>query len=170
MKPELAHAVCNQPRCSKRSKDRSTRGKGRPDLLAGECGESMIGAALTLPILLGFIFGVFQVCLAYYSYEMISEEAREGTRYAIFHGSTCTTSSGSSCEVTASGVKSFVNALRFPNLAGGTSNVAVTYPDGDDVPGHRVMIKITYVDGFKIPFLTTQPLTMSSTSVMYIMQ
>jgi len=148
----------------------STRRKRPADLLLGESGESLLTLALTLPILLGFIFGVFQLCLAYYSYEMISECAREGTRYAIFRGSTCTTSSGSSCTVTATGVQSFVSGLSFPNLAGGTMTTAASYPDGDEVPGHRVVVKVTYTDGYKILFLTTRPITMSSSSEMYIVQ
>jgi Flp pilus assembly protein TadG len=138
--------------------------------LRDEHGESLVGFALTLPILLGFMFGMMQVCLLYYTYEMISESAREGTRYAIVHGSTCQTSTGSSCTVTHTQIETYVKGLGWTNPGGGTINPTASFPDGDQVPGHRVQVTVTYSFPCKIPWVTNQMISLSSSSEMYIIQ
>jgi len=135
-----------------------------------ERGESLVAFALTIPILFAFIFGLMQVCLAFYTYEWISECAREGTRYAIVHGSTCQAGTGASCTVAAPGVNTYVAGIGLPNLGGGAMTVATTYPDGDEVPPHRVKVNVTYVFPFNIPFVQSNTLSMSSTSEMSILQ
>ena len=140
-----------------------------PCLAASECGESILSTALTLPVLISFVFGLMQLCLAYYSIEMISETAREATRYAIVHGATCQTVSGASCTVGAAGLQTYATSLGWPNLAGGVMTAAVSFPDGDQAPGHRVQVRMTYVFTAKIPFENARPLSMSSSSQMYIL-
>lgn len=146
-------------------------------LLRGQRGETLVAFAMTMPIMLGFLLGMVQVCLGYYTYEWISEAAREGTRYAIVHGSTCETSAGTSCMVTATSgagsylsVNNYVKAIGLPNLGGGTMTVATTYPDGDEVPPHRVQVKVTYTFPYAIPFVPSSAISMSSTSEMNILQ
>jgi Flp pilus assembly protein TadG len=126
--------------------------------------------AVTLPILLGFAFGLMKLCLVFYSYEWISELGREGTRYAIVHGSTCETASSASCTATASTVNAYVLGTGLPNIAGGTVTVNTTYPDGNEAPGSRVKVNLTYAFPYRIPFVTSSTLTISSTSEMYIIQ
>ena len=138
--------------------------------MRSEDGESLVEFALTVPILFGFVFGLMQVCLAFYSYELISDAAREGTRYAIVRGSTCETSSSTSCTASASSVSSYITGLGLPNPGGGTMSVVTTYPDGDEVPGHRVEVYVTYTFPYKIMFVTSKSLSMSSVSEMYIIQ
>jgi Flp pilus assembly protein TadG len=147
------------------------------DLVCGEKGETLVAFAITLPIMLSFLFGMMQVCLVFYTYEWISEAAREGTRYAMVHGSTCESSGGVSCTVTgATGAGSFlsvdgyVSAIGLPNLGGGTTNVVTTYPDGDEIPPHRVVVNVTYTFPYKIPFVSSKPISLSSTSEMSILQ
>jgi hypothetical protein len=117
-----------------------------------------------------FVFGLMQVSLAYYTYEWISECAREGTRYAIVHGSTCQTAGGASCTVTSSGVNTYVAGIGLPNLGGGRMTVTTTYPDGDEVPPHRVQVTVTYLFPYNIPWVTSRSLNMSSSSEMTILQ
>ncbi|MGD0737364.1 MAG: TadE/TadG family type IV pilus assembly protein [Terracidiphilus sp.] len=147
------------------------------NLARGERGETMVAFAVTLPILLSFLFGLMQVCMAFYTYEWISEAAREGTRYAMVHGATCESSTGISCTATATtgagsfpSVDSFVSGIGLPNLGGGKMNVVTTYPDGDEVAPHRVMVSVTYTFPYKIPFNSSAPITLSSTSEMSILQ
>ena len=151
--------------------------RGKSNLVHGENGESLVGFAMALPLLLGFLFGLMQVCLGFYTYEWISEAAREGTRYAIVHGATCESSTGISCMVTGTegagsflSVDRYVSGIGLPNLGGGTMNVLTTYPDGDEVPPHRVMVSVTYTLPYKIPFISSRPITMSSASQMSILQ
>jgi len=130
----------------------------------------MVEFALTLPILFAFLVGLTQLCLGYYTYQLISEYAREGTRYAIVHGANCKTSAGASCTATAAQVNTYVEGFSYPNMGGGTVSAATTYPDGDEVSPHRVQVVVTYTFSYKIPFSPSRNLSMSSTSVMYILQ
>ncbi len=147
------------------------------NLARGGRGETMVAFAVTLPILLSFLFGLMQVCLAFYTYEWISEAAREGTRYAMVHGSTCESSVGISCTATGTtgagsfpSVDSYVSHIGLPNLGGGTMNVVTTYPDGDEVAPHRVAVSVTYTFPYKIPFVSSGPISFSSRSEMSILQ
>jgi Flp pilus assembly protein TadG len=138
-----------------------------------EEGQALVETALVLPTMLGLILGMIVMFVAFYTHEYISELAREGTRYAVVHGSSCTTSAGASCTQTASQISTFVAGIGLPNLGGGTmsaSNVTTTFPDGDQVPPHRVKIVVSYSFPYKIPFVENNTLSMSSTSVMDIIQ
>jgi Flp pilus assembly protein TadG len=136
----------------------------------GEEGSTLIEFALTFSVLLTVIFCVMELCLIFYSYDMISERAREGTRYAMVRGSSCPNTTTPTCEVTAAQVNTYVSGLKEPNLGGGTITVATTYPDGDEDVGSRVQVKVSYVFPIKMPFVPKNSINMSSTSVMYILQ
>jgi len=146
-----------------------TRSSGRNSAESQE-GSALVEIALTLPVLLTFFFGLIEVCLAFYTHQVLSESAREGTRYAMVHGSTCTTGSGNSCTVSAATVNSYVSGLNWPNFGGGTMAVNTTYPDGNESRGSRVQVNVSYGFRFRVPFIPPSTLTMSSTSVMYIIQ
>ena len=137
----------------------------------GDDGQSLVEFAISSTVLLTFIFCMAEATLAYYSYDMISECAREGTRYAMVRGSSCTTSSSSSCEVGASQVNTYVNGLGWPNLGGGTMTVNTTYPDGNENPQtSRVKVAIQYVFPIEVPFVPRNSITMNASSVAYIIQ
>jgi Flp pilus assembly protein TadG len=139
-------------------------------LHSDEEGSSLVEFALSVPVLLTFFFGLIQVCIATYTRSALSECAREGTRYAMVHGSTCETPSNTSCTVTASAMNTYVSSSTWPNVGGGTMTVSTTYPDGNENPGSRVQITVTYASPFRVPMIPASTLTMSSTSVMYIVQ
>ncbi|MGA2538121.1 MAG: TadE/TadG family type IV pilus assembly protein [Terracidiphilus sp.] len=139
--------------------------------LAGDQeGGALVEFALTAPMLLAFVFGLIEVCIALYTLQSLSELAREGSRYAIVHGATCTTGSGASCTASASAINTFVSSSNWPNIGGGTVVVAASFPDGNQNPGSRAQVTVTYTIPFKVAFIPTKPITMSSTSVMYIIQ
>ncbi|MGZ5508485.1 MAG: TadE/TadG family type IV pilus assembly protein [Limisphaerales bacterium] len=135
-----------------------------------ENGQAIVETAIALPVIAAFAFMMIEVCLAFYTYCMISESAREGTRYAIVRGSTCQTSTGASCTASASTMNSVVTHLGWPNLGNGTMSVNTTYPDVNENPGSRVQVVVTYVFPYNIPFAPKGTIRMSSTSVMYIVQ
>ena len=139
-------------------------------LFRHEQGSTLIEMAVTLPVLFTLLFCFMEICLAFYSRDMISESAREGTRYAKYHGASCPTSSNPTCEATATQVNSYVAGLGWPNLAGGAMTVATTYPSGNEAVGSLVQVKITYVFAIKMAFVPKSSLTMSSTSEAYIVQ
>lgn len=169
-KSASAWRLASQP---SRSAD-GVRNHGKRSASADEHGAEVVEMALTIPILVGLMFGLMTVCLALYSRAYISELAREGSRYAALRGSTCTTSAGS-CTATPADISTYVTqTIGLPNLGGGTVTVDTTtadmFPDGDQVAPHRVQVKVTYVFPYKIPFVTSSNLTMSSTSVIPIVQ
>jgi len=136
-----------------------------------EEGSALVEFALTMPILIIFFFGLIQVCLASYMRQVVSESAREGTRYAMVHGATCVNASGSSCTVSAANVNSWVGSNGWPNLGGGAPVVVnTTFPDGNESPGSRVSVTVTYSFPFRIPMVPQSTLTLSATSVAYIVQ
>jgi Flp pilus assembly protein TadG len=138
--------------------------------LASEEGAALVEFALTVPILFTFFFGLIEVSMAMYMHQVLSESAREGSRYAMVHGSTCVNGSGSSCTLTAAQVNSYVSGLTWPNIGGAPLVVSTTFPDGNQSPGSRVQVYVTYAFPFRVPFVPPTTLSMSSTSVMYIVQ
>jgi Flp pilus assembly protein TadG len=143
--------------------DQDRRGKN-------EHGQAMIEVALALPVVAAFTLMMIEICLAFYSYCMISETAREATRYAIVRGATCQTGSGASCTASASTINSLASHLSWPNLGSGTLSANTSYPDGNENPGSRVQVVVNYTFPYNIPFAPKGTLHMSSTSVMYIVQ
>ena len=137
---------------------------------ANDEGSSLVEFAVSIPVLLTFFFGLIQVCIATYTRGAISECAREGTRYAMVHGSSCQTASNSSCTQTASNINTYAASSAWPNIGGGSLIVNTTYPDGNENPGSRVQVKVTYAFPFRIPMIPASTLGMTSTSVMYIVQ
>jgi len=133
-----------------------------------EDGSALIEMAVTFPLLFTLLFCFMELCLAFYSRDMISEAAREGTRYAMFHGASCPNSSSPACEATATDVNSYVTGLGWPNLAGGAMTVDTTYPDGNESVGSLVQVRITYVFTIHMAFVPANSLTMTSTSEAYI--
>lgn len=135
-----------------------------------EDGATLIEFAFTLTAFFTCLFCFMELCLAFYTHNMISELAREGTRYAMVRGASCPSSSNPTCEVTASQVNIFVSNIALPNLDGGTMTVNTTYPDGDEIVGHRVQVMVIYNFKIAMPFVPKNAITMSSTSVAYIVQ
>ena len=133
-------------------------------------GQAIVEMAITFPLVAAFLFTMIEICLAFYSFCMISERAREGTRYGIVRGATCVTSSSASCTASVSSINSFVAQLAYPNLGNGTITPTTTFPDGNQNPGSRIQIKVSYVFPVNLPFVQKNSISMASTSVMYIVQ
>lgn len=145
----------------------------------GEEGATVVEMALSMIILLTILFGLIEMCLALYTYHYVSDAAREGTRYAIVHGSTCTVS-GVSCTVTASQIQTYVQNLGYPGITTSAMTVTTTYSAypaggtcvaaGCNGPGDRATVTAQYKFPLDIPFISSSVLTMSSTSSMVIAQ
>ena len=98
----------------------------------GDGAQSMIEFALTLPIVLLVITGLFDLGRAVWQENTLAYAAREGTRYAIVHGSSGSPVAGpcTNCEVAAittvvraasPGVPNIGVLVDYPAPAGGTS-------------------------------------------------
>ena len=135
-----------------------------------EDGSSLVEFALTISIALTLVFVIMQLCLALYMYGMISETAREATRWAIVRGSTCVTGSGTSCTTTQTAITAYAKGLGFPNVGGGTLQVQPSYPDSCNAPGCRVLVVVTYTVAISLPLVPKNSIPLQTSSEMYILQ
>jgi Flp pilus assembly protein TadG len=140
--------------------------------LRAEAGSSIVEFALASVILFTLVFGVMAICLALYSYNVVSEAAREATRYAIVRGSAC--NSFPNCKVTSDQLNTYVRGLGFPlinvNPLSPTLTAVASWPNGNNNPQSPVQVTVTYKFPLAIPFMPSRTLNMSSTSQMIISQ
>lgn len=156
------------------SSGRTGKGPG----LRGVQGSSLVEFAMVGLILCTVVFGVMAIGLALYSSNVVSEAAREGTRYAIVRGSSCT-DFPSACPAQVSDIENFVEHLPFPGIipsnltavasfspftAGATCSPSALCNN----PGNVVQVTVQY--SFTIPFVPARIFNMSSTSAMVISQ
>ena len=109
-------------------------------LTQGDSAQAIVEFALILPLFLLIVTGVFDLARAVWQENTLAYAAREGTRYAIVHGSGSAAPVGpcSSCNLAA--VTTVVQVA-----AVGTYNVTVTtdYPDGINDRNGRVTVDAT---------------------------
>ena len=144
--------------------------------LRGERGTSTIEFALGASLLFMTVVGIIAMCFALYTYNIVSEAAREAARYAIVRGSAC--HFATACPATSGDIQTYVQNLGFP----GSDNLVATaawsaYPAGGTCkhagcngPGDQVTVTVTDQFPLVIPFLPRRTLSMSSTAAMVISQ
>jgi TadE-like protein len=91
-------------------------------------GQSLVEFALLLPVMLLIITGLFDVARAVWQENTLAYAAREGTRYAIVHGSASPSAAGP-CNPCATPVPAIVAVVN--SAAIGVPNITVTtrWPD-----------------------------------------
>jgi Flp pilus assembly protein TadG len=170
------------------SSKRMSTSRGARRRLRNDRGSTLVEFALVLTALMMFLLGIMDFSRMLYTYHFVGEAAREGTRYAVVHGSTFTTGcSGTvsySCSAKASDVQSYVQGLTPPGITSGSLSVNTTWPgtapagaltgcstaNGNNSPGCLVQVSVSYPFKFMFPFLPKSTCTLSSTSVMVIAQ
>jgi Flp pilus assembly protein TadG len=145
----------------------------------GEDGAAVMEMALTMIVLLTILFGLFETSLALYTFHYVSDAAREGSRYAIVHGSTCAVS-GVSCTKTSAQIQTYVQNLGYPGIQASNMTVTTTYSAypaggtcfavGCNGPGDLATVTAKYAFTLTIPFIPRQSLNLTSTSSMVISQ
>lgn len=146
-----------------------------------EEGSSIIEFILVFLVVMELLFGVMQLCLAFYSYEVVSEYARTGARYAMVHGSTCLLANGSSCyNDTNAELQAVIRSIHYPGIT--ASNVVVTashtFAPGRTScltasclgAGDQITVNVAYAYRIAIPFIPARSWTMTSNSTMIISQ
>jgi Flp pilus assembly protein TadG len=145
--------------------------------LCNEEGATIVEFALSSIVMMAVIFGVIQLSLALYTYNYVSDAAREGARYAIVRGSTScltvgkTTSTISDCnDTTGTGIVSYVQGLAYPGIDWSrctTACVTVSWPSTNS-RGNLVNVKIVYPYKLNVPFVKALSFNLSSSSAMVI--
>lgn len=100
----------------------------RPDVSSEE-GASLVEMALSATVVFMMLFGVIEICLAFYTYNYVSDAAREATRYAIVRGAPACdisitfpncdlkpASIGSTTDPTQNPVLQYIESLGYPGL------------------------------------------------------
>ena len=144
-------------------------------------GSALVEFALSVTIMATLLFGTMAMSMALYSYHFIAEAAREGSRYAMVRGSSCTTYSGftSSCPATPAQIQTYVRSLSFPGINPNQMTVTTIWPTTGSTctpsaapncnnPGNLVQVTVSYQLPVSIPFVPARTLTMSSRSQMVI--
>jgi Flp pilus assembly protein TadG len=115
-------------------------------VLRQESGAAAIETALTYMMLMTCVLGIIECCMMVYGYSVYADAARVGVRYAVFHGSYSSNSSGPGCtDTTGANVASAVTAYasQFTDPASAPT-VSVNYPDSSCTAPARVQVQITY--------------------------
>ena len=116
-----------------RGRGSAWRGKG----ISREQGSTLVEMALAMAVYSAMFIGIIKLCLGIYTYNYVSDAAREATRWAVVRGAnSCTISSTfPSCNLlptnitsatnpAANPVLNYIYALNYPSM--NTSNLSAT--------------------------------------------
>lgn len=149
----------------------------------GELGATLVEFAFASWLFVIFLFGTIETSVAVYSYDFVSEAAREAARYAIVRGAKCAYMPD--CGATNTQIQAHVQSLNYPGI--NTSKLTtetVWYSQGTspgmtwtscgtvqcNAIGNAVQVKVTYKFPLSIPFWGQQTITMTNSSMMVISQ
>jgi Flp pilus assembly protein TadG len=138
-----------------------------------ERGSALVEFAIASTLTLTLIFGIVDFARGLYTYHLVSNAARAGSRYAIVRGSACTVAS---CPATSDSIQTYVRGLA-PGIDPNSLTVATTWPGnggtcaaGANDAGCPVTVTVTYPFRFMIRLLPSFTMSMSSASTMVISQ
>lgn len=168
-----------------RRKVRSAVNRGQIQLMRErtEEGATTVEFVLIATLLLTVLFGLIAFGQALYAYNLVSEAAREGTRFAMVRGSTCA-GWPSACPATATDVQSYVQGILAQEIyvnpnSGGPWSVAVntSWPANNpgctgvaNSPGCVVQVQVQYNFTLGLAFIRNATMNISSSSQMVIAQ
>jgi Flp pilus assembly protein TadG len=162
----------------------------QPHPYPSEEGSSMLEFAFSAIVVFVLLFGSIGVAMAFYTYEVVNQYARDASRYAIVHGGDCSIppSYTTSCSIgtgsTANtALKTYLNHQIYPGIHGPNLTVTTTYAAAPGAgqcttypattcngPGDQVTVTVTYPFLYKIPFIPQRNFTMHGSSTMIISQ
>jgi hypothetical protein len=108
--------------------------------------QALVELALVMPIFLMLVTGIFDVSRAVWQENTLAYAAREGTRYAIVHGSSGAPAVGpcSNClNPVSNNLANVTNAVTAAAIGVYNIDVTIDYPDGGNQRAQRVMVQAT---------------------------
>ncbi len=110
-----------------------------------EAGQAIVEMALTFLIFIVLIFAIIDGARLAFSYNTVSNAAREGTRYAIVHGSQSTSPIGPGVNESSltDHVKKYVSSFAASDVT-----VVPNWPSSSNGPGSKVKVKVDYTFHF----------------------
>jgi Flp pilus assembly protein TadG len=151
----------------------------RNGAIRDDCGQTLVESALSVALLLTFLFGIIAGGMMLYTYHYMSFAARIASRYAIVRGSACDGSGGMpDCpNVTSNQVQTYVRTVHYAGIDASQTTVTVTWPNPKTVndpkgnnPGDPVNVTVQYPFLFAVPFVNGGTVNLHSTSQMVISQ
>lgn len=131
----------------------------------------MVEFAVVATAFLLLLFGIVDFGRAVFTYHAVANAAREGSRYAMVRGSSCTVAG---CPATSATVQTYVRGRNSTLMAPSSITVTPSWPGttgcaaGGNAPGCTVTVTVTYPFHFMaLPFAD---IPMSSSSTMVISQ
>jgi Flp pilus assembly protein TadG len=143
---------------------RSTEAESRKRGISKD-GSAFVEFVFVAPLFLLLIFGIIEFSRVMLMYHHVGNAAREGSRYAIVHGSAI---DGSAKDSTAdeTQVQNYVRSISPLDV----NNVFVTtkWLNGDKKPGSPVEVTVKYNFKFLLPFMPVAGIPLTSKSQMVI--
>jgi Flp pilus assembly protein TadG len=150
----------------------------------------MIEFALSVIVLVVLVFGCIGVAMAYYTYEVVNQYARDASRYAIVHGNAFLKGDGTSCNIGTGGTSStapanvalgaYLNHEIYPGINGANLQVTTNYTHAPGLTscfatncnggGDQVTVTVSYPYLYHLPFIPQRNFTMFGSSTMVISQ
>ena len=159
---------------------------------SSERGAVAIEFALSVIVLAILVFGCIGVAMAFYSYEVVNQYARDASRYAIVHGADCFKADRTtSCSIGAGGdqnapasmaLMTYLNHQIYPGINGNNLVITTAYVPGPGATicnapttgcngaGDQVTVSVTYQYLYNIPFIPARFINMNGASTMVISQ
>ena len=156
---------------------------------SSESGAAAVEFAISSLVLFMLVFGSIGVSMAFYTYEVINEYARDATRYAIVHGNGCVKADGTTCNIGTGGgpnaqasraLKTYLNHQIFPGINGPNLSITTLYGPGPGTTicsvnncngaGDQVNVTVSYPYLYNLPFVPQRSFTMHGSSTMVISQ
>ena len=139
-----------------------------------ERGAVIAEFAIVSTIVITLIFGIVEFGRALYTYHMVSNAARIGTRYAIVRGTNCTQTRAGCTPATSSDIQTYVRSVS-PVVDTNSLSVSTTWSSSPDCivaggAGCIVTVTASYTFSSPIPLLNMASIPMSSTSQMVMSQ
>jgi Flp pilus assembly protein TadG len=141
-------------------------------VVRGEDGEELVEFAISAFVLCLFVFGVIELCLVLFSFNTAAEAARDTARWLSVNGTSCVASADNCGAAITARVHAFPGAaLMTPTVTWCTSatSCSATPTSLNAAAGDLVQVQVQYTY-LTVPFVTNQPLTVTSTAQMVIWQ
>jgi Flp pilus assembly protein TadG len=120
-------------------------------------------------VLLTLTFGIVDFGRFLYTYSFVANAAREGARWAIVRGSSCTMLDHCPAQPGSTDIQPYVQSLSEGATTPSKISAFLTFPNTcSNAPGCVAEVNVQYPFTFIAPFVSKLTITMSSTSEMVI--
>jgi Flp pilus assembly protein TadG len=144
-------------------------------MLKGEQGNNLVEYALVFMIFISLLLGIVDFSRALYTYHFLSNVARDATRWAAVNGATCTNDGSCAASASQTDIQNYVANITPPGVDPTKLTTTPSWPGTGAVctvansPGCPVQVQVSYQFNFIVPFISTTPLTLTSSSEMTIL-